>query len=326
MLLVEARLRELMDLSLAKGRDEETRIRIAAGLRDILDSDLTPEQRAIATDIANNLARDVALAVRQTLVARLFDCAFLPREAAMTLARDIAARTDMLLRDSPVFLDSDLLELAQSLDPKGLVALAHRPNLPGEAGLEIARRGDEEAARTLVRNPTAGFPEPVFDALIGRFASVTDMMDGLAARHDAPLTVLKKLVDLVSDAMRDSLVSDHELGPDLAAYLAEDTRRHSLIAMMLRATDRQIEKLVRDLDGKGELTPIFVLYAMQQGATRFFEVVLAVRNGITLDQVRLTMQDPDTRRVNRLVDRAGLGETLLKEYRRLIRSRPAASW
>jgi uncharacterized protein (DUF2336 family) len=326
MVPVDKRLRELMELSLANGRDEQTRVRIAAGLRDILDADLTPEQRAIANDIASNLARDVALAVRKTLVARLFNCAFLPRETAMALARDIAARTDDLLQASPVFRDEDLLELAQTLDPRGLVALAGRPGLPAPAGLEIARRGDETAARTLVQNPSAGFPELLYDALIGHFASVTDLMDGLAAHHDAPLTVLKKLVDLMSDAMRDSLVSDHELGPDLAAYLAEDTRRHSLIAMMMRATDRQIDKLVRDLDSKGELTPIFVLYAMQQGATRFFEVVLAVRNGISLDQVRLTMQDPDTRRVNRLVDKAGLGETLLKEYRRLIRSQPASGW
>ena len=320
------RLRGLLKLAADTVADEQTRQIVAEELRDILDADLSQEQRAIANDIANRLARDVADAVRRTLVMRLYDCRFLPREAAMRLARDIETRNDNFLAACAVLSDQDLIELAGTLDPQGLGGLAARPDLPAEAGLQIAERGDLDAATVLSQNKKATLIEPAYDALISRFHGVTDLMDNLAGRHDAPLTVLKKLVDVISEAVRDHLVTEHALGPDLAAYLAEDTRRHSLVAMMARATDRQVEKLVRNLESRGEVTPIFLLYAMEQGATRVFETVLAVRNNISIDQVRLTIQDPDSRRIMRLVDRAQLGESMLKEYRRFIGRNQDRSW
>lgn len=326
MVAMGERLRGLLALAIESGGDERARQLVAEELRDILEADLSPEQRAIANDIAVQLARDVANAVRRTLVMRLHDCRFLPREAAMRLARDIETRSEAFLAASPAFSDQDLIELAGTLDPQGLRSLAARTDLPQEATLHIAERGDQEAAAMLSRNTKADLIEPVYDVLISRFASVTDLMDSLAARHDAPLTILKRLLDVISDAVRDHLVSEHALGPDLAAYLAEDTRRHSLVAMMNRAADRQVEKLVRNLDGRGEITPVFLLYAMEQGATRIFEMVLAVRNNISIDQVRLTIQDPDSRRIMRLVDRAQLGESMLKEYRKFIRRHQEPTW
>lgn len=323
---VEERLKELAHLAAALDNSEEKRLRIAESLREILEGELTADQRRIATDIARRLSLDVAAVVRQTLVDRLADCRFLSREAAMKLARDIDIDPAALLSESLVFSDADLVELAGSLEPAGLRALAARPELPADAALKLAERGDASVAKTLARNRRCRLDEPVYDTLIARFSPVVEIMDSLAQRRDAPLTVLKRLIDLVSAEMQDRLVSEHALGPDLAAYLVEDARRHTLIAIIARSSDARVEKLVRELDEKGELTPIFVLYAMKAGASRFFEVVLAVRNGITLDQVRLAMDDPDSRRVFRLVDRAELGQTLLKEYQRLLKNTRERAW
>lgn len=326
MVKVEERLKELARLASGLDSSEEKRLRIAEGLREILEAELTPEQREIANDIARRLSLDVAAAVRQTLVDRLASCRFLTREAAMKLARDLEIDSGQLLSDSPVFTDADLVELATSLRPAGLRALAARAELPGGATRALAERGDASVAKTLARNRRCRLSDEVFDLLIDRFSPVVEIMDSLAQRRDAPLTVLKRLVDVVSAEMQDRLVTDHALGPDLAAYLVEDARRHTLIAIIARSSDPQVEKLVRHLDAKGELTPIFVLYAMKEGATRFFELVLAVRNAITLDQVRLAMDDPDSRRVMRLVDQAELGQSMLKEYQRLLQSNRARAW
>ena len=81
----------------------EVRAELAAKMAQEIDSTrLTPDELAIAQDIARIMAQDVAETVRRALAESLRRAVHLPRDVALRMARDVEAVALPILSDSPV--------------------------------------------------------------------------------------------------------------------------------------------------------------------------------------------------------------------------------
>ena len=104
------------------------RSELAAKMAQEIDSaQLTPEELAIAQDIARLMAQDVAETVRRALAESLRAAAHLPRDVALRLAQDVETVALPILATSPVLTDSDLIAILRQANPPRQQAIAARP-------------------------------------------------------------------------------------------------------------------------------------------------------------------------------------------------------
>ena len=93
----------------------QTRAEMAAKVAASLESvRLTDGERKLAEGIVRVMARDAAERVRQALAENLKSSQSLPRDVALTLARDVEAVALPVLGASSVLTDADLIELVRT--------------------------------------------------------------------------------------------------------------------------------------------------------------------------------------------------------------------
>ncbi|MFX8731471.1 DUF2336 domain-containing protein, partial [Acinetobacter baumannii] len=85
--------------------------------------------------------------------------------------------------------------------------------------------------------------------------------DNLALRARLPITITERLVAVVSDKIREHLVTHHEMPPDLAADLLLQSREKALVGLLAENETIDVAALVRDLKTNGRLTPTLILRA-----------------------------------------------------------------
>ena len=108
---------------------------------------LTPQERRIAEEIVRAMTRDAVMRVREALAEHLKDSPHLPRDAALTLARDVDKVAVLVLQHSQVLSDEDLITLMQNASSAKLKAIAA---LKQETMLSVLERLIEaELERTL---------------------------------------------------------------------------------------------------------------------------------------------------------------------------------
>lgn len=115
---------------LLKDPSADARAALAPKLAGHLESEsLSQGEFAIAHDILNMMARDTAVIVRRALADNLKHTHNLPRDVALTLARDIDDVALPILETSEVFTDEDLVELVREVPETKQMAIARRNSL-----------------------------------------------------------------------------------------------------------------------------------------------------------------------------------------------------
>ena len=122
------------------------RSELAAKVAQELDSaQLTPEELAIARDIARLMAQDVAETVRQALAESLRCAHHLPRDVALRLAHDVEAVALPILSASPVLTDDDLIAILRQANTPRQQAIASRPEVSEPVSDVVIAVADETA-------------------------------------------------------------------------------------------------------------------------------------------------------------------------------------
>lgn len=254
---------------------------------------LGDKEQAIARDIFMIIARDAEVLVRAALSQALKTNPDVPREVALRLAHDVAAVAVPFIEVSKVLSESDLLEIIASTSAEHQTAVAKRPDVTERVAESLVERGDERAVGTLMANELAKISERTFGAALDRFGSNPAVNEPMARRKSLPIMVTSRLVTLVSDKLRDHLVSHHELPDDLAADLLLQSRERALVSLLTDADEVvDLPQLVADLREHGRLTPTLILRILCTGNLDFFEEALAQLSGITVVNARRLIHDP----------------------------------
>jgi uncharacterized protein (DUF2336 family) len=302
---------------LVKGAEPEERALIAHRLCRHMDRvSLTDAERAEAHQILRMMATDAAEQVRRALAVTLKASPLVPRDVANQLARDVESVAVPMLNFSPVFSDEDLAEIVRLGGPVRQTAVARRSVLSEKVTTEIATRGVAEAVRVACENNGAVFSEEGLQVAVQRFETSEPVLTAIALRHALPVSVSERLMGLVSDQLRERLVSRHAVSPQIALAIAVGARERAsldLVEQAARAAD--LPGFVAHLRRGQRLTASLLLRALANGHMTFFEWGLAELSGVPHHRTWLMIHDAGELGLKAIYERAGLPARLLPAFR-----------
>ncbi len=302
-------LAELM-AKLTRSTAPDARAEVADAIGRSIDSpDMGDRERDIALDIVRKLAGDVEQQVRRNLADAVRQSVGLPHDVAMKLARDVADVSLPIISDSVVLTDGDLVALVEEGDSDKQLAIANRDEVSQVVAGALVERGNEDVVVAVVSNPGAALDEPALGRALDRFGDSPRLQEPMVARSTLPVGVAERLVSLVSEKLRDELVSRHEISPDMAADLVLEGRERATLSLVSDdGPSQRVEDLVREMARNGRLTDSILLRAACTGDLAFVAAGLAVRADIPFRNADLLVNDDGGKGLRSLATKAGLSE------------------
>ena len=304
-------------LSLMRGATVDERAAAAHKLcRRIDEMVLTDEDRTIAYEILRVMATDAAELVRRALAVTLKASPLVPRDVALKLARDVESVAAPMLSFSPVFTDEDLIEIIRYAGPVRQIAIATRVSLPETVTAALVEHGAEAAVRTACANDNANFSENSLQKAISRFANSQQLLASVAYRQALPPSVSERLVNMVSDQVRDHLINHHALPPETALQIAVGARERATIDLVDQAgRAADMERFVEHLQVEERLTASLLLRALAHGHMTFFEWAVAGLAKVPHHRTWLMIHDAGPLGLRAIYERAGLPVRLFTAFR-----------
>lgn len=268
---------------------------------------LTEQDRILAMEVFRVFARDAEQRVREALSASLKALPDLPHDLALTLARDVAAVATPILEEASVLTVEDLIGIVQAGDAGKQVAVAKRKHVPEKLAEALIDSGSEDAAAAVVANPGAEMGEQTLNRAIAAYPGSEGVQRGLVSRPSLPVAIAEKLVTLVSEKLREHLVTHHALSPDRATDLILETRERAIMGLLQgEGGGVEAEALAHELHRNGRLTESLLLRAACLGDIDFVEASLAAIAKVPVENARRLVHDAGRRGLVSLLQKAKL--------------------
>ena len=280
---------------------------------------LTEEERAKANEILRIMAADAAELVRRALAITLKSSPIVPHDVAMRLAQDAESIALPILNFSPVFSDEDLCEIVRIGGPIRQVAIASRPKLSERVTSTIVEHGVEKAVEAACANDNASFADKTLQTVVERFARSEAVLAAVAYRNALPLAVTEKLINVVSDQLRDHLINHQALSPQLALEIALGSRERATIDLVDQAgRTPDVKSFVAHLHRAGRLSASLLLRAIANGHMTFFEWGVAELAGVPHHRTWLMVHDAGPLGLKAIYERANLPTRLFPAFRAAV--------
>lgn len=306
--------------TLVKGATPDERALAARKLCHTIEREpLSPEDRELAADILRVMAADAAELVRTAIAETLRSSPLVPRDVALRLSRDVEAVCLPLLALSPAFTDADLAEIVRLGGPVRQVAIAKRPELSRTVTDSIAEYGGERAVATACANPGADFAENGLKRVIDRFETSERVLAAVAYRSVLPLSVTERLITLVTDKVRDHLVTHHAVTAETALEIVTGAAERATVDIVDQAgRTADVRGLVSHLNREKRLTASLLLRALANGHMTFFEWGVAELAGVPHHRTWLMIHDAGPLGLRAIYERAGLPARLFPAFRAAV--------
>ena len=303
--------------TLLKGATADERAVAAHKLCRVIDrAALDDEEREQAQDILRVMAADAAELVRRALAVTLKSSDILPRDVALRLAKDVESICLPVLNFSPAFTDDDLTEIVRLGGPVRQVAIAKRPRISEKVTAAIVELGVEQAVETVCANDNATFSERTLQSALDRFEKSERVLAAVAYRNALPLAVTERLIDMVGDQVRDHLLNNHALSPEVALQIAVGAKERATVDLVDQAGRAADPKAFAAHLHKAErLTASLLLRALAHGHMTFFECGLAELAGVPHHRTWLMVHDAGPLGLRAIYERAGLPTRLIGAFR-----------
>ena len=280
---------------------------------------LSNEERQLAEEILQLMAGDAEVRVRQALSSNLKDYPGLAHDIAHSLANDVASVSLPVLRYSSVLTDADLMEIVRTQGAAKQVAVAQRGTVSEPVAEALVQTRDEDVVSALVSNQGAEISEDAMQKVLDEFGENERVNQPMARRTRLPVGVAERLVTLVSDTLKDHLLTHHQLPTEIATELVMQSRERATLGLLLPDSDAMdVQRLVSQLHESGRLTPSIILRALCMGDLDFFEVSTAIRAQVPLGSARALIHDEGPLGLTAIIVRASLPEALCPAFRAAI--------
>lgn len=277
------------------------------------DTALGPKERALIEEIFKVMVKDVEVRVREALSDSLKDNPDIPREIALSLANDVSEVALPIIEFSEVLSDEDLIEIVSSKSEDHQMAVARRDNVSERVSEALVETDNENVVATLVSNEGAKLSEGTMNTVIDKFGNSKKVNEPLALRHELPLTVAERLVSLVSDKIRDHLVTHHDMSADVATDLFLNAREKATVGLLQPDTNlRDVVELIDQLHANHRLTPTLIFRALCMGDTTFFEAALAKLADIPIANAYRLIHDKGGKGLEALFEKCKLSKRMLE--------------
>jgi uncharacterized protein (DUF2336 family) len=290
----------------------EPRVELVGKLaRELEGPRLAPGELELAQQIVRALAKDVELAVRIALAHSLRHTPHLPHDVAVRLAEDVEAVELPILTDSLLLTDEDLIEIVRRGSSPKQAAIARRPSLSEPVSGALVAHADERAVALLMSNETASISEASLNHAADRFSGSLVVKERMVRRRSLPMAVAERLVVMVSQRLQDHLVRRHELPPGIASDIVLRGRERAVIRLSSGADEKDLIALVTQMQESGRLTPSLILRALCMGDIAFFEVAMATKAAVPVENAQALIHDAGRKGLVSLYRKAGMPPPLL---------------
>jgi uncharacterized protein (DUF2336 family) len=272
---------------------------------------------ALRRDLEICLARiveDPSILVRSTLAEALADAKDAPRHIIIALADDRPEIASLMLAQSPVLSDAELVEYATTGESTMQLALARRPGLADCVAARLAEIGQNEVAIALIENRQAPLSPRVARRLTDRFSARHDVRNALLARPELPPTLRYDLIEIAMKA-QSCLVAGLGIGSQRIEKMTRAALERSVVRAASLCEPGEVRELVRHLRAKGALTAALLMRALISGGRSFFEAAARELSGLTVEQVAAFLRNPDAAGFAALYRRMGLPAHFLAPFR-----------
>jgi len=261
------------------------------------------------------MAKDIEVSVRQSLSQSLRHAVRLPHDVAFKLANDVEIVALPIIENSMVLTDADLIAVVNSGSDQKHEAIANRPNVSEKVSEALITKAGEKAVTVLMNNATAHITEQSLDKAVDRFQESENIKEAMVRRAVLPIMVAERLAAIVSDKLKDYLVSHHELSSTMASDLVLQSRERTVIGFAAGSSEKDIEKLVVQMYRNRRLTPSIILRALCMGDVVFFEAALAIMANVPVVNARILIHDAGRLGLKTLYEKAGMPAGLLAAVR-----------
>ena len=306
--------------TLVKGATSDERALAARKLCITMDREpLSDEDRGLAADILRVMAADAAVMVRTAIAETLRSSSVVPRDVALRLARDVEGIALPLLACSPAFTDDDLADIVRRGGPVRQVAIAKRPELSRVVTDTLAEHGGERAVAAACANPGADFADSALNRVIDRFETSERVLSAVAYRAVLPLSVIERLIKLVSDQVREHLVTYHAVDAKAALAIATGAAERATVDIIDQAgRTADVKGLVTHLRTERRLTASLLLRGLAHGHMTFFEWGVAELAGVPHHRTWLMIHDAGPLGLRAIYERAGLPARQFPAFRAAV--------
>ena len=274
--------------------------------RAYLHSPLSEEDRAAALSALTWLLDDPAPEVRFALADVFARRADAPRHLVLALMRDRSEIAALVLAQSPLIPDADLIDLAAEGDVLIQRAIARRTLLSAPVAAALAEVAPAAVCAELLDNEHAPLLVFSLSRLAERFAGEAELRNRLLARPNLPLAVRHRLLTALTDGLRERAVVLVGSDPDETAVYLEEARERATLVLCAQAEDAALPAFVEHLRASGQLTARLLIRALGQGNLRLFGFGLALLTGQDREKVAHVLAAGRDTALKALLGAAGL--------------------
>ncbi len=182
------------------------RAQILGKVTDLFRADvdrLDEAQTSVFDDVFVRLIERVDAPALAQLSAILSEIGTAPRVTVRRLAfhEDASVAAPVLAKSSRLS-EQHLIEIANTLSQRHLLAISARPALNETLTDALIKRGDAAVFNALARNGGACFSEDGYAALVGNAKRDESLIERLGVRLDIPAKLLRELLEMATDAVR----------------------------------------------------------------------------------------------------------------------------
>ncbi|WP_245304030.1 DUF2336 domain-containing protein [Agrobacterium bohemicum] len=251
-----------------------------------LQSSLPQDRHDSAYDAMTYLLDDPSPKVRLALAGSLAYSEDAPRHIIFSLAQDQPEIACLVIINSPVLRDTDLVDLIGNGTPITRAMIAARPFLETGACAALAEIGEILEISVLLENRSAYITPFTLRRIADRHAQDAEIRDLLLQRDDLPADVRYAIVGHVGAALAASNLVCYAMTPHRARDIIRDASETATVLIAGDVTGESMPVLVEHLRVGGDLTPAFLMNTLCSGKLDFFAQAISNLSGLGEQQVR----------------------------------------
>lgn len=271
-----------------------------------LFSKMSPREEEAADAALTLLLDDPSSRVRYAMADILASHASSPRHLIMSLARDQSDISMLVLCRSPLFLDSELIEIIAAKDAVALMAIACRQPLSNEVANALIAADDYATCLALLQNTQLKLSTENLRAIACKFGKFAEIREQLLAGNNLPADIRQTLISEMASAIEALVVENSWLSKKRAKTVICEARDRSTVQLAHDVPVDEVSQLVEQLRKSGQLTAAFLLRAVCCGNITLFAAAIANLSSIPESRVMAVLQQGRTAAFRAIYDRSGL--------------------
>jgi uncharacterized protein (DUF2336 family) len=253
---------------------------------------------------------DTSPKVRRALAEALGGSEYAPRPIITALAHDLPEIACIVLANSPVLSDADLIDAAAIASASAQDAIAARPYVSLALSAVLAEVAGPSALMILLNNVGADVSVSNLSRMIERHGDVAQLREAMLVRTDLPACIRTSLALSATQGLA-SYVRAMGWMPDARAERVDrECREMATISIATDADDADMMDIVRTVRNAQFLTPQLLLRAVLSGEDRFMAASLGELAGLSYGRAMSIVKSHHFSGLRALCRKAGLPRVL----------------